>query len=152
MNLGDIQPYVYDLISKHPQLAGVPMVMDDGTYPKIPAREVALTTKGVFIVVGQITARAVDEAALSGHNSLEIEISVCFECNPAVSATPMTGVNIPAPTGIQHILEAVSGKPADADERLQMDKGNPFENLPSENGIHRMAATFTMPKLICPLS
>ena len=148
--MGDIQSIVHGLIEKHPALARVRILDDDGTYPQIPKREEALNTAGVLIVVGLVATGPAESMAESGHTSYQGQISVCCECNPAVSRSS-TGTNLPAPTAAEHVAAAVVGKPLTEDNRFQLDSGEPFLNLSPENGIHRFAVNFTIARLIEPL-
>jgi hypothetical protein len=151
VNLGTIQGYVAGLIAAHPSLAGVPLIQDDGSFPKVPGREKALTTEGALIVVGRVDSRGVSQAAESGHARLEIYVPVMVEWNRSVSQNTTTGLNTSAADMAQYVIEATVGKPEGADERLRADEGEPFKNLENENGVHRMLVNLVMPKLITPV-
>ena len=69
MKLHEIQPTAKTLLEAVSVLAskGVPVLLDDGTYPKIPARETALASPGLVLIVTPPQSKGLDgDVARSG--------------------------------------------------------------------------------------
>src|ERR1044071_5199110 len=97
MNLGEIQPWVAQLLRANPTInalgdiaataaVGKRIVLeDDGTYPKTPLREEILQTKGLCIVVWQIQADGLADQSRAGTVVPEIYVPIVIEENVKVN-------------------------------------------------------------------
>ncbi len=83
MNLWEIQPAVVALLQADTRLAGVPVIADDGTYPKTPGRETALAHEGLVLVVWEIESDGLVDAAKTGLAAHDVYTPVVIEENPA---------------------------------------------------------------------
>jgi hypothetical protein len=71
LKLWEIQPAVVALLQADARLNGVPIIADDGTYPKTPGRETALAGSGLVLIVWEIESDGLidaTEAGLAAHD------------------------------------------------------------------------------------
>lgn len=142
MNLWEIQPAVVALLEADTRLAGVPVVADDGTYPKTPGRETALAGPGLVLIVWEIESDGLVDATEAGLAAHDVYTPVVIEENPTVCRTE-GGVKIEVEKALQYVLEDLSGKPGGARQRfVVMDP--PFKNFGKVNGIRRIVANVSL--------
>jgi len=138
MNLEDIQPWVIDLLKAHPALAGVPVLADDGTYPQTPAREDALRTKGLVLIVWQIESEGLIDDSPGGAAVEEITIAIVIEENALVSRAP-GGAGIRAEKVLRLVREATIGKRHASAPKVALRAGDPpFKNFGTKDGVQRI--------------
>src|SRR5689334_4496015 len=99
MNISDVQSYVAGLIAAHPKFvaAGITVndiVIDDGSYPKIPGLEATLRTRGLAIIVWRIGSLGLIDTNRTGLSNGLLHVAVVIQENEAVNrATTITVVN-----------------------------------------------------------
>jgi len=81
LNLWEIQPAVAALLQADPGF-GVPVIADDGTYPKTPGRETALAGPGLVLIVWEIESDGLVDASTTGLAAHEVYTPVVIEENP----------------------------------------------------------------------
>ncbi len=135
MNLRDVQPAVKTLLEAHPQLAGVPVVLDDGLGEANRERVAALKTQGLCLLVWRVESGGVLSASRTGTVAQLLAIYVFVEENVAVARGP-GGLNLGHEDATQAVMAALSGARVGA-ERLVLDDP-PFENLGKVNGVNRV--------------
>ena len=92
-------------------MTGVPVIADDGTYPKTPGRETALAGPGLVLIVWEIESDGLVDATEAGLAAHDVYTPVVIEENPTVCRAD-AGVKIEAEKALQYVLEDLSGKPA----------------------------------------
>lgn len=143
MNLWEIQPAVVALLQADARLAGVPMIADDGTYPKTPGRETALAGAGLVLVVWEIESDGLVDAAKTGLAAHDVYTPVVIEEN--AHACRGAGVKIEAEKALQYVLEAIAG----AQGFKVMDP--PFKNLGKVNGVRRIVVNLNTRAFVNPV-
>ncbi len=113
MNLWEIQPAVVALLQADPRFSGVPVIADDGTYPKTPGRETALAGPGLVLIVWEIESDGLVDASETGLAAHDVYTPVVIEENPTTCRAE-TGVKVEAEKALQWVLEDVAGKAAGA--------------------------------------
>lgn len=142
MNLWQIQPAVVALLKADSRLEGVPVIADDGTYPKTPGREAALAGPGLVLIVWEIESDGLVDASNTGLAAHDVYTPVVIEENPTTCRAE-TGVKIEAEKALQHVLSALCGKVASGGSRLvAMDP--PFKNFGKVNGVRRIVANLSV--------
>ena len=144
MNLEDIQPFVVARLQAAPSLAGVPILADDGTYPKTPQREQKLRDVGLVIIVWQIESDGLGSAA-NGFAEQDLYIPVLIEENPVICRA-VGGLNIPAEKALRLVQSIVPGRPI-----THVRPGHsvevhdpPFRNFGTIQGVRRIVANFVL--------
>ena len=89
----------------------MPIIADDGTYPKTPGRETALAGPGLVLIVWEIESDGLVDATEAGLAAHDVYTPVVIEENPTVCRAD-AGVKIEAEKALQYVLEDLSGKPA----------------------------------------
>lgn len=144
MNLEEIQPWVAQLLIGDPQLVGVPVLQDDGSYPKTPQREDALNAKGLVLVVWQLECEGTVDVTNSGGLE-EMSLAVIIEENTAVNRGRPGGTGIPAMKALRLVRNALWGQFIEPNSRRALRPADPsFKNFGTENGVQRIVAMFTM--------
>ena len=141
MNLWEIQPAVVALLQADPRFEGVPVIADDGTYPKTPGRETALAGPGLVLILWEIESDGLVDASRTGLAAHDVYTPVVIEENPAVCRAD-SGVKIEAEKALQYALEDLSGKTAGARRFIVMDP--PFKNFGKVNGIRRIVVNLSL--------
>ena len=141
MNLWEIQPAVEALLTADTRLTGVPVIADDGTYPKTPGRETALAGPGLVLIVWEIESDGLVDASDTGLAAHDVYTPVVIEENPTVSRSG-TGIGIEAEKALQFVLEDLAGKAAGSRRFIVMDP--PFKNFGKVNGIRRMVVNLSL--------
>jgi len=147
LNLWEIQPAVSSLLQADSRFEGVPVIADDGTYPKTPGREAALAGPGLVLIVWEIESDGLVDASNTGLASHEVYTPVVIEENPTTCRTE-TGVNIEAEKALQWVLEDVAGKGAGARHFVVMDP--PFKNFGKVNGVRRIVVNLCVRTFVKP--
>lgn len=151
MNIEDIQPLVASWIAEIPELSGVTILEDDGTYPKMPPRESALRTKGLCVTVSQVQSEGTVDVSDSGVCSHTVWIGVAIEENVTINRN--TGGTLqPAEKILRLILDKVSGQPRNSTvpSRSILPASPPFNNLGLQGGVLRVVANFNHVNVIKP--
>ena len=141
MNLWEIQPAVVSLLEADSRLSGVPVISDDGTYPKTPGRETALAGPGLVLIVWEIESDGLIDASEAGLAAHGVYTPVVIEENPTVNRGG-TGINIEAEKALQFVLEDISGKAAGSRRFIVMDP--PFKNFGKVNGVRRIVVNLSL--------
>lgn len=150
MNLWEIQPHIVELLQNAPRLDDVPVLADDGTYPKTPQREEALRTKGLVLIVWQIESDGLIDVSPTGLAIHGIYVPVVIEENVTANRAS-TGLKLPAEKALQYVLETVSGRPQSGvpnESFVPMDP--PFKNFGRVNGVNRIVINFLHKTVIVP--
>ena len=152
MNLWEIQPFVENLLKAAPKLAGVPILKDDGTYPKTPEREKALSQKGLVLIVWEIESDGLADSSTTGLAAHDIYVPVVIEENVKVNRAE-EGTKIEAVQALQYVLEACAGKPRlSPPNRGLVVMDPPFRNFGKINGINRIVTNFSLRAFVSPQS
>ena len=141
MNLWEIQPAVVALLQADSRFEGVPVIADDGTYPKTPGRESALAGPGLVLIVWEIESDGLVDASDTGLAAHEVYTPVVIEENPTTCRAD-SGVKIEAEKALQWVLEDVAGKAAGARRFVVMDP--PFKNFGKVNGVRRIVVNLSL--------
>jgi hypothetical protein len=149
MNLADIQPTVVALLQADPRFGGVPVIADDGNYPKTPGRETALAGAGLVLIVWEIESDGLVDASDTGPAAHSVYTPVVIEENPTVCRAA-GGVQIEAEKALQYVLEAVSGKPAGSSRTRFTVMDPPFKNFGKVNGVRRIVVNLSSRALVSP--
>jgi hypothetical protein len=112
MNLEDIQTNAFAAISRIFEVSssGVPVLLDDGTYPKVDGREEYLRTKGVCIIIMPIRFDELTDSVRSGFAAEEIILDVLIEENVKLNRSA-AGTGVSCEKAIRLIREGISGRP-----------------------------------------
>lgn len=112
MNLEDIQPNALAAIARifEVQAAGVPVLLDDGSYPKVEGREENLRTKGICITIMPIRFDELTDSTRSGVAVEEIILDVLIEESVKVNRAA-SGTGVSCEKAIRLIREGISGRP-----------------------------------------
>jgi hypothetical protein len=150
MNLEDVQPWIASLLASSPGLAGVSVIEDDGTYPKTPGREEALSTQGLCLVVWQIESDGLLDDVPKGAAIETLKLVVVVEENAAV-CRGSGGVNIRAEKALRLARAATVGKRHSSDPGAALRPGDPpFKNFGTTNGVQRIAMFLALEQPIVP--
>jgi hypothetical protein len=141
LNLWEIQPAVVALLLADSRFEGVPVIADDGTYPKTPGRETALAGPGLVLIVWEIESDGLVDASRTGLAAHDVYTPVVIEENPTVCRAE-SGVKIEAEKALQYALEDLSGKTAGTRRFIVMDP--PFKNFGKVNGIRRIVVNLSL--------
>lgn len=112
MNIEDIQTNAVNALKRVFEVAaaGTPVLIDDGTYPKVDGREEYLRTVGLCIVVTPANAVGLIDQGKSGAASFDMGFHVIVEENVTVNrGTTGTGVVCEKAAGI--VMEGLCGRP-----------------------------------------
>ncbi len=151
MNLEDLQSYVAGLLAAEPVFSaaglavGTGIILDDGTYPKVPGREEALRTLGLCITVGDPDYGMADSVR-GGTSKVLCDLVVGVEENVRVNQSA-TGTGIAFHAAIRKVIQRVSGKPADAEQNLQHAQ---TINHGIENGVRLATVRFGIRQVFTP--
>ena len=141
MNLWEIQPAVVALLQADSRFEGVPVIADDGTYPKTPGRETALAGPGLVLIVWEIESDGLVDASDTGLAAHEVYTPVVIEENPTTCRAD-SGVKIESEKALQWVLEDVAGKAAGSRRFVVMDP--PFKNFGKVNGVRRIVVNLSL--------
>lgn len=149
MNLSDVQGALVAALQAAPGLAALQaaggILADDGTYPKTPGRQAALSSAGVAVVVWGIESDGLVDSTGSGTVAHRVYVPVVIEELPAVSRAP-GGLGQTGEEVLGAILSAIAGKPAaTVNPRFKFRLGQqPFDNLGTVNGLQRFVVNVTL--------
>jgi hypothetical protein len=141
LNLWEVQPAVVALLQADTRLAGVPVIADDGTYPKTPGRETALAGPGLVLIVWEIESDGLVDASNTGLAAHDVYTPVVIEENPTINRGT-SGVGIEAEKALQFVLEDIAGKAAGQRRFVVMDP--PFKNFGKVNGVRRIVVNLNL--------
>ncbi len=147
MNLWEIQSAIVALLQADTRFAGVPVIADDGTYPKTAGRETALAGPGLVLIVWEIESDGLVDAGKTGLAAHDVYNPVVIEENPTACRGP-GGVNIQAEKALQYVLEAVAGRTGGTARFVVMDP--PFKNFGNVNGVRRIVVNLSVRAFINP--
>jgi hypothetical protein len=135
---------VISLLKFEPELNGMPILADNGQYPKTPHREDALKTKGIAVIVWQIESSGLVDASPSGNGIEEIAIPIVIEEN-VVAAQSLSGAQLQAEKALRLVRKALLGKrPPNTHGIVLRSDDPPFRNFGLQNGSRRIVAILTM--------
>ncbi|HNQ89018.1 MAG TPA: hypothetical protein PKM73_10425 [Verrucomicrobiota bacterium] len=147
MNLWEIQAAVKEGLEAHPTLAGVPVLLDDGTYERTPGREHALKTEGVVLIVWQIASFGIPALANDGVAAHLVYVPIVIEEN--VERNRHGGLNLPWEKLLQSGLEALSGRKG----RFEFQMYDPaWQNLGKVDGTNRVILNLLTTAYVKPLT
>ncbi len=147
MNLWDLQPAVKTALESHPELAGVPVLLDDGTYERTPGRETALKTEGVVLIVWQIASFGIPASAKDGVAAHLVYVPIVIEEN--VVRNRNGGLNRSWEQLLQYGLESLSGRKG----RFEFQLHDPaWQNLGKVDGVNRVVLNVLTTAYVKPLS
>ena len=109
MKLDEVQAAVAERLAASDELAGVTVLLDDGLYPKIPALEAALETKGLALVVFEPVSAGTVAKGSGSVGALNVNVRVEILENVGINRG-VTGTKIGALKATRLVLEAVSGQ------------------------------------------
>lgn len=147
MNLWEIQAAVKAGLEAHPTLAGVPVLLDDGTYERTPGREQALKAEGVVMIVWQIASFGIPALATDGVAAHLVYVPVVIEEN--VERNRHGGLGLPWEKLLQCGLEALSGRKG----RFEFQMYDPaWQNLGKVDGTNRIVLNLLTTAYVKPLT
>jgi len=148
MNLEDIQRWIVSLIKAEHELEGVPVIADNGSYPKIPEREAGLRTVAIAQIVWQIESEALVDDCPASTDIEEISIAVVIDENLAITCLP-EGLENRAEKALRLVRKATLGK------KPQSVRGHPihfsdpaFKNVGSSNGFRQFVLFLKLASII----
>lgn len=148
MNLWEIQEAVKTALTIHPDLVGVPVILDDGAYDRTPGREGALKTAGVVCIVWQVASFGFQAQARDGVAAHLVYVPIVIEEN--VERNRSGGVNKPWERLLQRAMEALSGRRQGA---FQFHLHDPaWQNLGKIDGVSRVVLNVLCTSYVKPLS
>lgn len=151
LKLEEVQPWIQSLVKARSSVANVPIILDDGTYPKTPGREHALGTGGLCLIVWQIESDGLIDETAKGACIETLFLAVVIEENVKVCRSE-TGLKIPAEKALRLVREALVGKrPADEPGTVLRCANPPFKNFGNKNGVQRIVALFSLDLQIVPV-
>lgn len=170
MNLWDVQTYAAQLIEAHPVFAArrVTVILDDGTYPKIPGLERQLRERGLAIIVWRVGSLGLIDTNRTGVSNQILHVPVVIQENEAVNRkplpdgfpgwdqvgqdTPLPGTQILPEQALQYVLESVSGNPKNTPPGTPLlPHHEPFSNLGKVNGVWTIVVNFAKHHRVTPL-
>lgn len=141
MNLEDVQTTAKGLIESIPAVASaqIPVLIDDGVYPKIPAREAGLEAPGVVLIVFPPHCLGIEgDVARDGTAKYGVGIFVAIEVNTVRNTTQMGVERI-----INLVVSALSGKPnTNAPGLGFVPDSQPFVGFEVVDGIRQAVVAF----------
>lgn len=142
MNLEDIQPHVVNWLKADPVLGAVPVLADDGSYPKTPEREAALAGKGLVLIVWQVASEGITDMTRDGVIFHQAGVHVLVEENQAVCRAA-GGAGIPAEKAVRLVMERMNGAPPGrAGHRPFLSLDPPFVSFGKINGVNHWVVSF----------
>jgi hypothetical protein len=158
MNLWEIQTYVAGVLRAHSKIAAqpggrvaIPVLEDDGGYPKIPDMERHLRREGLVLVVWGI-----QNNGLHGDNEnpslmdLDVYVPIVIEEN-VKACRSRTGVNVPAEQALQWVFEALLARPTKVGIQTTIRPfSSPFQNFGKIGGVNKIMANFVLRTFITP--
>ena len=151
MRIDAVQGWIGGLLRAGPEFPGGSLLLDDGTYPKTPGREHALSTQGLCLILWQIESDGLVDETDKGACIERLSLPVVIEENVSVCRGP-TGIQIPAEKALRLVREALVGKRPDGEPGVVLRCANPpFKNFGNQNGVQRIVALFTLDLPIVPV-
>ena len=159
----EIQAFVKTRIESHPSLAGIPwqlgqgVLIDDGTYPKIPGFEQSLAIYGLSIIAWTVQGFGVTDVVKTGTAIELLDIPVVIQENikDNQNVNNPNATQIPALRLMHYIKEAVSGFPKvghGSSWAPILISHEPFEDFGTLNGLRTVLVRFTKQNRVNPLS
>lgn len=151
MKIEDIQQYLVDRLSSFPALDGVPVLPEDGTFPKTPSREESLRSKGLLLIVWQIEPGGVIDTSATGAAVVEVYVPVIVEENVRVNRSD-SGTGIVAERAMRHVISAVTGNPnpREGSGRTFVLMDPWFRNMGCQGGVQRFIINLVIPVTLIP--
>jgi hypothetical protein len=141
MNLEEIQTYVASLLTAAPALAGVPVQLEDGSYPRTPEREQALATAGLVLTVWEVESGGVADMTPDGTVFHLAVARVVIDENQEVCRNG--GVNIRAEKAVRLVMETLTGAdPGGAGRHPFLPLDPPFQGFGKIDGVNRWVVSF----------
>lgn len=151
MNLELLQSYVAGLLAAEPVFSaaglavGTGIILDDGTYPKIPGREAALRTLGLCLTVGDPDYGMADSVR-GGTSKVLCDLVVGIEENVKVNQSA-TGTGITFHKAIRLVIQSVIGRPGGSESALAHIQ---TINHGIENGVRLATVRFVIRRVFSP--
>jgi len=153
MNLEDIQTTARDIIEAIAEIAAntVPVLIDDGSYPKVEGREGALRTGGLCIIVTPVHALGIVDAGRGGLTSMDVGFHVVIEENAKVNRAPSTGTGVVCEQAVRLVMAGLVGKPTTSapGKGFSLDDP-PFEQFGTTNGVRQMVVNIVLRSFVHP--
>jgi hypothetical protein len=142
VKLEDLQTTAKALIEAITEIASanIPVIVDDGSYPRLSEREAALAAPGVVIIVFPPQAKSIDgEISRSGVAKFHVGLHVAVEENKAANVTGLDVQKV-----MRLVMDNVSGKPATPPPGLGfIGDSPPFVTFPTTDGLRQGLVAFT---------
>jgi hypothetical protein len=133
MNIEDLQSTAKTLIEAHAPLDGITVIADDGTWPQTPAREAALESDGLVIIIWQDTGGTpLDVVSRRGRLMLSVDLPITIEENRKVNLG-VGGLNKDPGLVVREVLSCLCGFPL-SDPFEPGD--DPYSNIGDVGGIN----------------
>lgn len=145
MNLEAIPTTAHSILSAHPAFAAIPVLLDEGQHPNIPALEPALREPGIAVVIslpqyGELVVN--DRRSLSFRQTVRLAVEVHENSTANVASIRTT-------EALRVIAETLSGKPA---QNPNHERFTPvaIDSIQKENGGLLSAVIFEIQNDISP--
>ncbi|MCA1996445.1 MAG: hypothetical protein LDL56_04355 [Armatimonadetes bacterium] len=148
MTLAEIQPAIREALLRHPDLASLPVILDDGTGEANRERATALKTRGLCLLVWRPEAGGITAESPTGAVVCEVLVLVFVEESRVVNRGE-GGTGIAAEVATQKVMSALSGARV-GHQRVALDSP-PFDNLGAVNGVARFLVSGVVELPVVPL-
>lgn len=158
MNLEEIQPAIVQAITRifEVQASGVPVLLDDGEYPKVEGREQYLREKGLCIIVRPVQFDELGDSVRGGLAVEDVVIDVVIEENAKVNRSE-SGTGVILEKALRVIREGIVGRPTvsapnspNTDAPWQPFIYDGFWGPKTTNGIRQAVVSFRTKSFINP--
>lgn len=141
VQLWELQDFVADLLRSSSAFAslGIKVLVNDGTYPKLPERETALQAQGIVLIVWTVQPSGLVYNAQGGAFAEEIYVPIVVEELEAVNSSE-TGANLSSEQAVQYVQSATIGTILGNGFRLEPFEGEPFSSSLLKDGLRAMVA------------
>lgn len=135
-HIDTVQSALVAALQAYAPLANVPIVAEDGSYPKLPAYETAINLQGLVIIVWEPTGEPLHQESRQGAPViLKNYIPVVVHENVAVNRAA-GGTNIKMQTAVKHVIQCLHGLSTGAGKKaVYLAADAPYETLKTEHGI-----------------
>ena len=152
MNLEDIQTTARTLILAVTEIADaeVPVLIDDGSYPKVEGREEALRGGGLSIIVTPVHAHGIVDAGRGGLTSMDVGFHVVIAENAKVNRGD-AGTGVVCEKAVRLVMAGLVGKPNTSapGKPIALDDP-PFEQFGTTNGVRQMVVNCVVRSFVNP--
>lgn len=145
------------LLQAHPVLGtagkNLPVLVDDGTYPKLTGLEQALTTggPGLALVVWRLETDGLVDTSKDGVSVDALHLAVVIHEAVTVNRGP-SGSGVDYLHAVQYVREALQGQPRGAPPGTAiLAHSEPISDFGTNNGVRLVVCHFTKQHRITPL-